>query len=139
MCRIIACLSTCSLHGSQGPNWRNEASRHLSKVDIDKTQFSVMHLKIDCNRKLSLQKGRFEIYYKVLLLCSSSVLSHTRIGNLYPPLMHGHHIPKVIMDYENYLLSRKNVLICQVVVERFQDRIVPISQCKTFVIRHYIS
>ena len=67
-----------------------------------------------CERKLPLQKGRFEINWKVVPLWSSSLshiptLTYHRC-NLYHPLMHRHQIPNLITNYENYLMSRVNCI-----------------------------
>ena len=68
---------------------------------------------MDCERKLPLQKGRFEINYKVVLYAQAHIshiptMTYHRC-NLYHPLMHGtSHSIAYIKYYENYLLSIVN-------------------------------
>ena len=85
-------------------------------------QFSMMYFLNGLRKKVASSKGQIEINYKVVLYAQAHfshiyILTYHRC-NLYHPLLNGHQIPKVITDYEDYLLISVNgtVLTCHVVV-----------------------
>ena len=84
---------------------------------------------MDCERKLPLQKGRFEINYKVVLYAQAHIshiptMTYHRC-NLYHPLMHGtSHSIAYTQYYENYLLSIVNCTDLSSSSDSFQDHII---------------